>query len=122
MRSTSWLKDKARMEADTYIVLIVSFAIPQDATFTEVLRIDFDDTGAFSTRARKVSVLDPAPLEDKYPLLPECRDKCKVDKDKSLFYSQVGKFQDKPTDFAKKESLTLVRGTSFHINARSNIL
>ena len=49
------------MKADTYIVLIVSFAIPQDATFTEVLRIDFDDTGAFSTSARQVSVLDPTP-------------------------------------------------------------
>ncbi|KAL8680467.1 MAG: hypothetical protein Q9186_003365 [Xanthomendoza sp. 1 TL-2023] len=51
----------------------------------------------------------PAPLEDKYPKLDECREKCSVAKDKSLFYSQVGKFEDIPTDFAKEDDLTLVR-------------
>ncbi|KAL8856630.1 MAG: hypothetical protein Q9178_006786 [Gyalolechia marmorata] len=72
----------------------------------EILPNDPQDTDDIGSSG---SPFDPAPLEDKYPLLPECRDKCKVDKDKSLFYSQVGKFQDKPTDFAKQEGLTLVR-------------
>ncbi|KAL8762173.1 MAG: hypothetical protein Q9184_001770 [Pyrenodesmia sp. 2 TL-2023] len=54
---------------------------------------------------------DPAPasLDNKYPDLAKCREKCNVGKDKSLFYSRVGKWQDKPTDFAKQEGLTLVR-------------
>ena len=48
-------------------------------------------------------------LEDKYPGIDECRSKCSVAADVSLFYSKVGKHEDKPQDFADKKGLKLVR-------------
>ena len=38
--------------------------------------------------------------EDLYPGLDECRESCSVPKDKSVFYSKVGKHEDKPQKFA----------------------
>ncbi|MCJ1469288.1 hypothetical protein MMC07_007921 [Pseudocyphellaria aurata] len=55
--------------------------------------------------------LDPSTLEDKYPDLDECRSKCSVAADVSLFYSKVGPHEEKPQDFADKEGLKLVRDT-----------
>ena len=52
---------------------------------------------------------DPSTLEDKYPDLDECRSKCSVGTDHSLFYSKVGKHEDKPQDFANQNGLSLVR-------------
>ena len=57
-----------------------------------------------------VAAGDPVPTEDKYPSLEDCRSKCSVEKDKSLFYSQVGPHEEKPADFASQEGLILVRG------------
>ena len=57
-----------------------------------------------------VAAGDPVPTEDKYPSLDECRNNCNVDKDKSLFYSQVGPHEEIPARFASQESLILVRG------------
>lgn len=51
----------------------------------------------------------PITLEDKYPTLEKCREKCSIEADKSLFYSQVGKHEDKPQKFADENSLKLVR-------------
>ncbi|KAI4264712.1 MAG: hypothetical protein L6R42_000195 [Xanthoria sp. 1 TBL-2021] len=41
-----------------------------------------------------------SPTEDKYPDLDKCREEVSVAKDKSVFYSQVGKHEDKPQKFA----------------------
>ncbi|KAL9100642.1 MAG: hypothetical protein Q9163_004012, partial [Psora crenata] len=41
-----------------------------------------------------------SPTEDNYPDLDKCRDKVSVAKDKSVFYSAVGKHEDKPQQFA----------------------
>ena len=50
---------------------------------------DTDDTGSpFS------------PTVDNYPSLKDCQDKVSVAKDKSVFYSAVGKHEEKPQDFA----------------------
>lgn len=46
---------------------------------------------------------------DKYPTLDDCRGKCSVGAGKSLFYSKVGKHEDKPQDFATKNGLSMVR-------------
>ena len=54
---------------------------------------------------------DPSTLEDKYPDLDECRSKCSVAADVSLFYSKVGKHEDKPQKFADQAGLKLVRDT-----------
>lgn len=48
-------------------------------------------------------------LEDKYPSLDECRSKVSVDADKSVFYSRVGKHEDKPQKFADSIQGVLVR-------------
>ena len=42
----------------------------------------------------------PVPLVDDYPDLDECRQKVSVAKDKSVFYSSVGKHEEKPQQFA----------------------
>lgn len=41
-----------------------------------------------------------SPSEDNYPDLDKCREKVSVAKDKSVFYSAVGKHEDKPQKFA----------------------
>ncbi|MCJ1425220.1 hypothetical protein MMC29_003108 [Sticta canariensis] len=56
---------------------------------------------------------DPSTLEDKYPDLEECRSKCSVAADVSLFYSKVGKHEDKPQDFADQAGLKLVYPSGF---------
>lgn len=78
-----------------------------------------DDPGDVDPIQITGSPFDPAPLEDKedkYPRLDECREKCSVAKDKSVFYSQVGKHEDKPADFASKEGLVMVRGISSFVD------
>ncbi len=65
-----------------------------------------------SVSARPVDELpdDPAaPFEDKYPDLEECRQKVKVDADQSMFYSKVGKHEEKPQRYADDNGLILVR-------------
>ena len=52
---------------------------------------------------------DPSTLEGKYPDIDECRSKCSVAADVSLFYSKVGRHEEKPQKFADQESLKLVR-------------
>lgn len=47
--------------------------------------------------------------EDKYPDLEECRKKCNIGADKSVFYSKVGKHEEKPQDFANENAFKLVR-------------
>lgn len=47
--------------------------------------------------------------DKKYPDLDECRQKCSIAADKSVFYSKVGKHEEKPQDFATKNGLKLVR-------------
>lgn len=47
--------------------------------------------------------------EDQYPDLDKCRGKCTIEADKSVFYSKVGKHEEKPQDFATQNSLKLVR-------------
>lgn len=42
----------------------------------------------------------PVPLVDNYPDLDKCREKVSVAKDKSVFYSAVGKHEEKPQQFA----------------------
>jgi len=42
----------------------------------------------------------PFPTTDSYPSLQDCRDKCSVSADKSVFYSKVGDHTDKPQKFA----------------------
>ena len=52
---------------------------------------------------------NPSILEDKYPSLDDCRSKCSVGADQSLFYSKVGPHDKKPQDFASENKLKLVR-------------
>ena len=59
-----------------------------------------------------VAAGDPVPTEDKYPSLDDCRSKCNVEQDKSVFYSQVGPHEDIPEKFASQEGKILVRGMS----------
>lgn len=52
---------------------------------------------------------DPSTLEDKYPDIDGCRSACSVAADVSLFYSKVGRHEEKPQQFADQAGLKLVR-------------
>ncbi|KAL9013712.1 MAG: hypothetical protein Q9173_001593 [Seirophora scorigena] len=79
-----------------------------------------DDQGTDNVGSSGAPFDAVVPLEDKYPTFKECQEKCSVAKDKSLFFSQVGKFEDRPTDFAGQESLILVRGYTKFADGEDN--
>ena len=61
-------------------------------------------------RSRMVGGIAPLIIhEGTYPDIATCRERCSIVEDKSMFYSKVGKHEDKPANYASKNGLKLVR-------------